>query len=201
MLNRRHRSLGFNLTELVIGIAVLGALFAVGLPGLTTWIQGAQVRTSAESIVSALQLSRTEALRRNRPVQFTLTDTLTAGCASSLTGTSWVVSLVDPSGACDVAASDTAAPQIVQKRSGLEGTRNATVTATGASAMVFNGLGRITGFPAGGLTIDVRNSTAACQDAAGTIRCLRIVLSASGAIRMCDPAVPVAVPPTDPRQC
>ena len=193
--------LGFNLIEMLIGLAVLGILMMVGLPELNSWMQSTQVRNSAESIVSALQLSRTEALRRNLRVQFTLTDTLTADCAPSFTGTDWVVSLADPSAACDAVPSDTVAPQILQKRSGQEGSGSATVTATGSWAIVFDGLGHIVGFPVGGVLIDIGNLTAACQPVGGGdgIRCLRVVLSASGAICMCDPAVPVVVPPTQPR--
>lgn len=203
MLSSPRRMHGINLIEVMIGLVVLGVLVAVGFPGLSGWIQSTQVRNSAESMVSALQLSRTEALRRNRAVRFTLTDTLTAGCAASLTGTDWVVSLADPAAACDAAPSETAAPQILQKRSGLEGSPNATVVATGTAAIAFNGLGRVSNFPAGGITIDVNNSTGACQPVGGGtgIRCLRLVVTASGASRLCDPAVPVVVPPTDPRQC
>jgi type IV fimbrial biogenesis protein FimT len=113
----------------MIGVAVLGILIMVGLPGLTDWIQSTQVRTSADAIISGLQYARSEALRRNRSVQFTLTNAVDASCAASLTGTSWVVSLADPTGACGAAPSETAAPQILQKRSGLEGSPNATVTA------------------------------------------------------------------------
>lgn len=206
MLSGPRPVLGFNLIEVLIGLAVLGVLMMVGLPSLTAWMQSTQVRTSAESMVSALQLSRTEALRRNRSVQFSLTTSpvtvpatwLTAACATSLTGTDWVVSLADPTSKCNVAPSDTVDPMILQKRGGQEGSANATVTATGSPTVTFNGLGRVTGYPAGGIAIDVKNSSGNCQDAGGTIRCLKVMISASGAIRMCDPAVSDA---TDPRKC
>jgi type IV fimbrial biogenesis protein FimT len=132
-------------------------------------------------------------------VQFSLTNgSLTSACAVSLTGTDWVVSLADPTSKCDVAPSDTVDPMIVQKRGGQEGSANATVTATGSASVTFNGLGRVTGYPVGGIAIDVKNSSATCQDAGGSIRCLRVAVSPSGAIRMCDPAVSDAA---DPRKC
>jgi len=151
-------------------------------------------RDAAECTAQA----RSEALRRNRSVQFTLTNSLDASCAASLTGTSWVVSLADPTGACGATPSETAAPQILQKRSGLEGSPNATVTATGSSSIVFNGVGRIIGYPSGGVAVDVKSTKGACQDAAGSIRCLKVNISASGAIRMCDPVVSDVA---DPRKC
>jgi type IV fimbrial biogenesis protein FimT len=199
MLIHPHRMLGFNLIEVLIGLAVMGILMVMGMPSLSAWMQSTQVRNSAESMVSALQLARTEALRRNRSVQFSLTNgSLTSACAVSLTGTDWVVSLADPTSKCDVAPSDTVDPMIVQKRGGQEGSANATVTATGSASVTFNGLGRVTGYPVGGIAIDVKNSSATCQDAGGSIRCLRVAVSPSGAIRMCDPAVSDAA---DPRKC
>ena len=185
MLNR-----GFSLIALMIA-----------LPNMGTWIQNTQIRTSAEAMQAGLQLARAEALKRNTTVRFQLVDTLTSSCAISVTGKSWVVSLADTSGLCDVAASETTAPQIIQKRSGAEGSPNSLVTATGGSSVLFNGLGRAA---AGSLTqIDITNpNNGTCKTVAGNepMRCLRITVNAGGTVRMCDPAVdPADV--TDPRRC
>ena len=194
MLNR-----GFSLIELMIALAVLGMLIMIALPNMGTWLQNTQIRTSAEGMQAGLQLARAEALKRNTTVRFQLVDTLTSGCALSATGKNWVVSLADASGLCDTAASDTVAPQIIQKRSGTEGSPNALVTATGGSNVAFNGLGRAA---AGSLTeINITNpNNGACKTAAGNepMRCLRIAVNAGGTVRMCDPAVDDA---TDPRKC
>src|SRR5262245_2976784 len=99
------RSYGFTLIELIITLVVLGLLFAIGMPGMMTWLQNQQIKVSAESLQSGLQFARTEALRRNALVQFQLVDTLTPACAPTNTGTSWIVSLNDPTGLCDVAPS------------------------------------------------------------------------------------------------
>ena len=92
------RACGFTLIELVIVMAVMALLFFVGLPGMTTWIQNMQIRTSAEGLQAGLQLARAEALRRNTPVRFQLVDTLTSACVLSSAGTSWIVSINDPTG-------------------------------------------------------------------------------------------------------
>jgi type IV fimbrial biogenesis protein FimT len=192
------RSAGFTIIELMITLVVLAILFMIGLPSMATWMQNTQVRNSSEAITQGLHLARSEALRRNRTVQFTLADTLGAGCVPALGGTNWVVSLVDPTGACETAPSETVAPQIIQKRSAQDGSPNAVVTASGSSTVVFNGLGRAVGYPVGGIVIDVTNSSGTCQTAAGPIRCLQVRVSASGGIRMCDPAVSDV---SDPRRC
>lgn len=197
MLNR-----GFSLIELMITLAVLALVLMIGLPNMSTWLQNTQIRTSAEAMQSGLQLARAEALKRNTSVRFQLVDTLTSSCAFSASGTSWVVSLAPANGLCNVDPSETTAPQIIQKRSGTEGSRNAVVTATGGTTVMFNGLGRAA---AGSLTqIDISNpNSGACKTPAGNepMRCLRITVSSGGQVRMCDPGVSAATDPGDPRLC
>jgi len=53
--------------------------------------------------------------------------------------------------------------------------------------VVFNSLGRV---PAGNVNIDVSSATgAACAANGGPVRCLRMVVSPGGQIRLCDPAL------------
>ncbi len=200
MLNRRPSlQCGFTLIELLITVAVLGIVLMIALPNMGTWIQNTQIRTSAEAMQNGLMLARAEALKRNTTVRFQLVSDLSSTCTYSDTGRNWVVSLNDASGACDAGASDTTAPFIIQKRSGMEGSPNAEVSATGGSTVLFSGLGRAM---AGSLTeINVRNTVnGACKTPAGNepMRCLRVTVSPGGGVRMCDPAVNEA---TDPRMC
>jgi type IV fimbrial biogenesis protein FimT len=202
------RSYGFTLIEIMITLAVFALLMAVGLPSMTIWLQNQQIRTSAEGLQAGLQFARAEALRRNAPVRFQLVDTLTAACVLIDNGTSWIVSLNDPTGQCNADPSDVADPLTIQKRSGAEGTPNAVLAATSgvapavpvaATTVTFNGLGRVTG--AGAITqINVTNASGNCQPA-GPMRCLRLNISSGGQVRMCDPGVNPAVDPTDPRLC
>lgn len=197
------------LIELMVGIAIVAMLLMLAAPSLTTWIQGTHIRTAAEAIQNGLTLARGEAVRRNTTVRFQLTSTLDSSCALSMSGTNWVVSLDDPSGLCDSAAPDSAdpnppAPRIIQKRAGAEGSRNALVASTQFS-VVFNGLGRVT--PPANISIDITNPTGgACiptlpaVPAAGqTMRCLRVVVSPGGEVRMCDPAFVFST--TNPQGC
>lgn len=195
LMRRQIRERGFTIVELLVTITVLGIVLMLGLPNISAWLQNTQIRNSADAMVSGLQFARAEALRRNRPVRFNLVDTLDASCSLATAGPHWVVSMTDPSSNCDVEASFTVDPPfILQKRSSQEGSQNAAITAT-ASSVAFNGLGSA----GGSLQIGVSNPNGgACQSAAGPMRCLQVNVSASGSVRMCDPAVSDVA---DPRKC
>jgi type IV fimbrial biogenesis protein FimT len=194
MLNRRTVQ-GVTLIELMIGLTVLGILLMIGLPAMGHWLQNTQIRTHAETTFSGLQLARAEALKRNAAVRFQFVESLTTGCVLTPLGKSWIVSLGDPAGVCAEDPSDTGA-MIIQKKDGMEGSAN-TVLTSNASVIVFNGLGRLVG--GGTLTVNISNPAGgACGDQPGQMRCMRVVVSTGGQVRMCDPQVLDA---TDPRVC
>ena len=143
MLSRRNR--GVTLIELMIGMTIISCLLLVGMPSFTSWIQDLQIRSAAEAIQSGLLLARSEAIRRNRPVQLTLAD---AG------------GLVEWRIGCLAVASD--CPALIAERKRGEGGLNTrmaaavapaagtveTVLAAGAglpASIAFNGLGQLTG--------------------------------------------------------
>ncbi|MCM8594783.1 GspH/FimT family pseudopilin [Accumulibacter sp.] len=189
---------GFSLIELLVALIITGVLMSVAIPVFTDWLRNTRVRTAAESFQNGLQLARADAVRRNERIGFYLVDTLAGGCALNVAGPNWVVSGDNPAGQCNAAPSDTVAPRIVQVRSAAEGSASTTIAAS-QTAVVFNGLGRVVPVPAGGnVTVDVSSSTgAACLVNGGPVRCLRVVVSTNGLIRMCDPALPV----TDTQAC
>ena len=191
-------SRGFSLVELLVGMAIFGVLMALALPSYSGWIRNAKIRTTAESVQNGLQLAKAEAVRRNTVARFQLIDLVDNSCDLNSAGPHWVVSLDSVVGKCGSAASDTTDPRIVQLRGSAEGSDNNTVLAAalaggGAaqSALVFNGMGRLTPTPSGSINIDVSNPAAgACLADNGKVRCLRVVITVGGQIRMCDPALP-----------
>jgi len=194
---KRYRR-GFSLIELLIGVAVLGILLALGASTFRFWIGNMRIRTTTESIQNGLQLARGEAVRRNALIRFQLVDNLTAGCALSTTASNWVVSYDNPAGACNAAfldetipAAANPAPRILQVRTAAEGSRNVSVAAD-QSTIIFNGLGRVNN----PITIQVPDP--ALVDCAA-VRCLRVTVTVGGQIRMCDPAYPAGG--TDPQRC
>jgi type IV fimbrial biogenesis protein FimT len=197
VLGRLRLQLGVTLIELMVGIAVFAILLVAAMPSFTAWMQNSQIRVAADAIQNGLQMARGEAIRRNTTVRFQMTDTSDNSCALSVSGKNWVVSLDDATGLCASAASDTVAPRLIQMRPSTEGTPNAVVAADQAS-IVFNSLGRVIPVPAADININVTNPTGGdCATAAGPMRCLRVVVSTGGQVRMCDPGFAS----TDPQGC
>jgi type IV fimbrial biogenesis protein FimT len=190
MLARRAPARGVTLVETMVSMAIFASLLGMAAPAFSTWLQNGHIRTAAEAIQNGLQLARATAVQRNSLVTFQLTSTLAADCTVNASGPNWVVSLDDPSAACDVPASDTVTPRIVGSRAAIEGSRNAVIAADQAS-MSFNGLGRRpNAATAANLNINISNPAGGkCVADGGEMRCLRVFVTASGQVQMCDPAV------------
>lgn len=221
MLMLKPPAPGLSLIELVIGMAIISMLIAAGLPAFVNWMQNAQIRTAAEGLRDGLQLARAEAVRRNTPVRFQLTTSLDSSCAVSRTGTNWVVSLNSAAGRCDAtpaeppalpAAPDAANPYIVRVGTTSEGQGNVAVSSTevtsagGAAVytgtLTFNGWGRIvpTNTRVGNsVRIDItKPAIGACATSGSAgqdgLRCLRLIVSSTGQISMCDPYLSTTTP-------
>ena len=192
---------GVTLIEMLIAVGILSVLLAAGTPSFNTWLQTSRIRTAAETIQTGLQLARTEAVRRNTPVQFVLGN-----------GSSWTVGCVNVVADADGDGIDEC-PETIQARSESEGPPNAVVATSEVSGannaavnpaaftdtLIFNGLGRIgAGLGGGNLAVFAMSNPTGGQCAPdGPMRCLRVEVSNAGQMRMCDPALAAA----DPRGC
>lgn len=162
---RFSRRQGFTLIELIIGIAILSIVIAMGVPSYSAWIQNAKLRNAAESILNGLQLARSEAVARNQTVRFALG-----------AGSSWNVCLPDPDPDGDCV--------VIQSRATGDGSSAAITVTTTPPALTtinFSSLGQGTV-----ATIDVDVDPAIMP--AADSRNLRILVS-GGNVRMCDPNV------------
>ena len=180
----RARS-GFSLIELMIVIAIFALVLLFGLPSFSEWSQNTQIRATAESIQSGLQVARSEAIRRNIRVEFRLSDSIPNQGA-----TGWSVWSVNPSAQ-------------IQSKPDNQSSGRVTVTAlpSGADRITFDGSGRT---PTG-VTTNADGTAFLTQiniDSSGLTatqsRDLRINLGLGGMIRMCDPNVSTN---GDPRKC
>lgn len=172
---------GFTLIEMMIGVSIMAILLAIGLPQFSTWIGNARIRTIAESVLSGLQIARSEAVSRNAIVEFTLTG-----------GSGWRVGCRVASASC---------PATIQSRPSGEGAYSAvTVTAQDEMPIGFDNLGMMVyPTPASGAAatrIDVDIDSAVMS--AGQSKDLRVTISVGGGVRLCDPNVADS---SDARSC
>lgn len=189
----RSRHGGFTLVELMVTVVLIGMLAMVAYPSFSSFIQNGQIRASAESLMSGLQLARAESIRRNGVVEFRLLNTLHGEAVPG--GTDWSVLAATPE-------TPTVFDQVVQTRyedasnslarAGVASSAGGAAAAPGAglpSTIAFTGIGRLS------------TATSARQidlTGPGQTRALRIVLDPGGDIRLCDPALSIA---TNPQGC
>ncbi|MGA0569295.1 prepilin-type N-terminal cleavage/methylation domain-containing protein [Variovorax sp. VNK109] len=201
---------GFTLIELVVAMAILAALVALGAPTLREFSANSKIRAAAESMVATLQQARSEALTRNvpeaAPIEFVLTnqDPLESNVDAvvpTVGGRNWVVRVKDMS------PSPPATYLFISGQSGSDGSASqpVTLTATSTSGSVkglyFNSLGQLSVNAPAGAT-GALNEPASflfsnpqggnCQSATtdpGSMRCLQVRVSVSGQVRLCDPMV------------
>jgi len=188
----KTRQRGVSIIELMVAVVIMGILFALGLPAFTTYLANAKLRTTAEGFLSGLQLARAEAVRRNSNIQFVLTDDLPTPAAVATinpvaNGRHWMIRSADLS-------------TFIEAKSSAEGTGSDPNSASpvqidsgGVSTLTFTGLGgSALGTTA---TFQFTNPTGGnCKGAtpSGPMRCLNVVVSIGGQIRLCDPAVTAA---------
>lgn len=207
MLNQRRH--GFTLIELMVTLAVAGVLLVGAIPLVREWLMNLEIRNAAESIASGLSKARSEAVKRNQPVMFSLVSSTSAGtldadCQLSPRSASWVVSLEDPSGACDrtagVGGIKEDKPRLLDKHASGDGSPSVVVgvydascsNSTGATQVSFNGYGRMNDDPEPMRCIVVRHPRS------DTTHTLRVMVGTGGTVRTCDPAV---TDRDDPRTC
>ncbi len=201
MLTRRSLGAGrgYSLVELVVALSILGVLLAAAVPSAVDWMRDLRVRGVAESMKTGLEKARMEALKSNRSVSFWLVNDPSnkvpgASCVLSASGKGWVVSVADPSSACNAAASTTTAPMLAYRSDAVMDGGQVTVESvdaagTAATRVTFNALGQATG--AGAIRrIDVKRNVAGG-------RTLRVMVDPGGGIRTCDRGVSAG----DPRAC
>lgn len=92
----RRVSRGFTWVELLVTLAILGVLSALGAPGLRALLEQRAVSTQAGALADALRLTRAEAVKRRQRVTICNTpnpDAATPVCASASTNwsTGWLI--------------------------------------------------------------------------------------------------------------
>lgn len=197
MLMRRQQ--GVSLVELMVGISIVAFLLATGMPAFTRWLQDAQNRAAAESVLNGLQLARMESLRRSMPVRFSLTDAdgkvawrvgcpvVTANCPATIQARP----AQEGGGGARLGVSTDAIPDAPA----ADHFAAAIAAGSGLTAeVVFDSLGRAPGAANG--TGIARIDVTHVNDAAA--RRYVVTVGAGGQLRMCDPALALA---SNPQGC
>ncbi|WP_304788807.1 GspH/FimT family pseudopilin [Aquabacterium sp.] len=84
------RGKGFTLVELMVTVAILIILLAIGVPSMQQFLQNRQALARADNFASTLKFARSEAIKRGKRVAMcrtTTADTVTPNC--NTTGTDW----------------------------------------------------------------------------------------------------------------
>jgi type IV fimbrial biogenesis protein FimT len=163
---------GFSLVEVLVGVAIIGVVMAIALPSFNAWIKNVRIRAAAEAVLAGVQTARSEAIRRNTPVAFTLLPTADATLL-------WRVGCVTVTAIC---------PASIHARPLSEGGATAVSFDAGADTqVVFDSFGRATNL-AGISTWNVESS-----DSYSGERSQRILVEVGGASRICDPHLSSAV--------
>lgn len=88
-MNRKN---GFTLIEMLIAIVVLTVILALGVPSFMEFIKNNRVTAQANSLVLAIQMARSEAVKRVSATVVCSANADYSGCANSTTWTSgWLV--------------------------------------------------------------------------------------------------------------
>lgn len=201
MLSQR-RAPGFSIIELMVGLTIVGVLIAIGAPSFATYLQSSKLASASQSYLSGVQLARAEAIRRNLPVQFVLTDTpidtpdIANSAAPSVSGQNWVVRAasgatfapIEAKAAIEGAFTGTGTPSVQ-----IDGTANPTVF---DGTISFNGFGGTSDGSA--YELNLQNPSGGACAPAGPMRCPRIRIPRGGQVALCDPLFVAA---SDSRGC
>lgn len=176
-------------------MGIFAMLVALGVPTMRTWLANVKVRAVADALQNGLRLAQSESLRRSRQVVFAVTNSATPQnppVGAVTTGTYWVAYTI-PS------MTDGSEPNVYLD-SGVLGATGTSVSVTGQQAAIcFNSLGRLVTNTSVGVTA-VTGGAACAQlpnnagnwnydvDLPGLAdHKLRVQVSLSGQVHMCDP--------------
>jgi type IV fimbrial biogenesis protein FimT len=198
---------GFSFIELMVVIAVIGVMLALGVPGIASWAGDARLRSVAESFTNGVRLAQATAIARSRVAVFAVTGANPAYNATpAVDGTNWMV-LLDPLSSSEPMG----ATYLIQ--SSTEARQHGVSVNSNSNAMVcFNSFGQQTA----NLTASLPSASVTCATPGGSTgldtsptvfelsrtgssRRYQVLVYPGGRVRMCDKAKTLST--TNPDGC
>ncbi|MBU2885211.1 GspH/FimT family pseudopilin [Gilvimarinus agarilyticus] len=85
-----HRSLGFTIIELMLTVAVVAVLIALAAPNMSTLLTNNRSEALSEELTNALQITRTEAIKRGERVSICAANAAMSACGGAWTN-GWLI--------------------------------------------------------------------------------------------------------------
>jgi len=183
----RSSSHGFTLIELMVTVTILTLLLLASIPSFSGWVANARVRSVAEEIANGLRLAQSEAVRRNRPVVFVMTNSSPAKSATPAdNGRNWYVQ------AFPLASSAEAAADSDYIQGGNYAAQSGVTISSTSSTLCFGSMGSVVAIGADDAVNILRVAcTAGAKTYAvsrtGADRSLNVMVGVGGQVRLCDP--------------
>ncbi|WP_374243398.1 Tfp pilus assembly protein FimT/FimU [Zoogloea sp.] len=189
LMMQRGGQRGTTLLELIITVAIVGILMAVGVPQLGDWVRRNSVASAAEIVQNGLRQAEAEAIRRNQRVEFLLTNDDPSkekikALSAAINGSNWASRVL---GADFTPLSDVSMAYVnafrmkdVSSDVALEGPAN----------LVFTGTGRVLDIK--GAAVSEYMVFRVTRPGADRVMC--VFVTPGGGVRTCDPAISAGKP-------
>lgn len=173
---------GFTLVEMLVGLGLTVFFMLMTLPSASAYLSDARIRAAAQAYYSGAQLARAEAVRRNAEVRLLLTDDPRASKpTASVDALGWVL-LAGPQG---VDWSTFEGAEWVDSKDPQEARTTGLRVAANEAVVQFDGQGAAS---VNQVVKFLGPATDACYPQ-GPARCLHVVISPGGQVRLCDPGI------------
>jgi len=168
---------GFTLIELMIAIAILGILMALGAPAMMQYLRNAKIRALAVEMKESLEQTKLEAIRRNNTASVSI-----YGSSGNSSNQNMLITVDGNSISTRTGTKGEAGLKIYKSVTARGSDTYTELTSLKYESMSFSGNGRISGTPFD-LLITGSNGYSECND---DNACFKVVVSAGGSIRMCN---------------